>query len=457
MNEFKVGLLALATISSVIYMSLRITSNQSGFGEYAKFRTIVKDASGIYPKTPIKVAGINAGRIHKIELQGNAALITMEVLSRIKVTINSRLKIKTVGFLGDKYLEIIVGDEKKELKEGSLIDSLEEGGIEQLVKDTAEVISSVKEIVDNMKESISIEDGGVPLSTILNDTKDFVANTKELTASLKDLVNNNSGKVKNIVNDLEKSSSSLEKQLNTSNPNSMISEFKELLSSAKSVTNEMQTIISDVRRGKGTLGKIIAEDGIADKVSSALSGVSKMVNKIDTVRTEVAAFTGVNNQYGAETVASVKIFPGPERFYQLGLSTSQFGIESETYSTTVTDDGTPSEEVKKVKEKNDYRFDLQLGRKIHNLTFRGGMIESTGGIGLDWQFNRSDSKVSADVFDYRNGVGVNLRLSGKIQLWNVFYGKIIAEDVLIDDRSFTLSTGLQFNDDDLKGLVGLIF
>ncbi|MBT6324372.1 MAG: MCE family protein [Bdellovibrionales bacterium] len=457
MNEFKVGLLALATISSVIYMSLRITSNQSGFGEYAKFRTIVKDASGIYPKTPIKVAGINAGRIHKIELQGNAALITMEVLSRIKVTTNSRLKIKTVGFLGDKYLEIIVGDEKKELKEGSLIDSLEEGGIEQLVKDTAEVISSVKEIVDNMKESISIEDGGVPLSTILNDTKDFVANTKELTASLKDLVNNNSGKVKNIVNDLEKSSSSLEKQLNTSNPNSMISEFKELLSSAKSVTNEMQTIISDVRRGKGTLGKIIAEDGIADKVSSALSGVSKMVNKIDTVRTEVAAFTGVNNQYGAETVASVKIFPGPERFYQLGLSTSQFGIESETYSTTVTDDGTPSEEVKKVKEKNDYRFDLQLGRKIHNLTFRGGMIESTGGIGLDWQFNRSDSKVSADVFDYRNGVGVNLRLSGKIQLWNVFYGKIIAEDVLIDDRSFTLSTGLQFNDDDLKGLVGLIF
>lgn len=456
MNEFKVGLLALATISSVIYMSLRITSNQSGFGEYAKFRTIVKDASGIYPKTPIKVAGINAGRIHKIELQGNAALITMEVLSRIKVTTNSRLKIKTVGFLGDKYLEIVVGDEKKELKEGSLIDSLEEGGIEQLVKDTAEVITSVKEIVDNMKESISLEDGGVPLSIILNDTKDFVANTKELTASLKDLVNNNSGKVNNLVNDLAKSSSSLEKQLNTSNPNSMISEFKELLSSAKSVTNEMQTIISDVRRGKGTLGKIIAEDGIADKVSSALSGVSKMVNKIDTVRTEVAAFTGVNNEYGAETVASVKIFPGPERFYKLGLSTSQFGIESETYSTTVTD-GTASEEVKKVKEKNDYRFDLQLGRKIHNLTFRGGMIESTGGIGLDWQFNRSDSKVSADVFDYRNGVGVNLRLSGKVQLWNVFYGKIIAEDVLIDDRSFTLSTGLQFNDDDLKGLVGLIF
>ena len=34
MSEFKVGLLALATIIVVAVMSLKITSNQSGFGEF---------------------------------------------------------------------------------------------------------------------------------------------------------------------------------------------------------------------------------------------------------------------------------------------------------------------------------------------------------------------------------------------------------------------------------------
>ena len=68
MNEFKVGLMAIAAMGAIIVMSLKITSNQSGFGDYISYKTIVRDASGIFPKTPIRVAGINAGRIKKIEL-----------------------------------------------------------------------------------------------------------------------------------------------------------------------------------------------------------------------------------------------------------------------------------------------------------------------------------------------------------------------------------------------------
>ena len=53
MSELKVGILALLTMASIVYMSLKITSFQSGFGEYINYRTILKDASGIFPKTPI--------------------------------------------------------------------------------------------------------------------------------------------------------------------------------------------------------------------------------------------------------------------------------------------------------------------------------------------------------------------------------------------------------------------
>ena len=122
MNEFKVGLLAIATIIAVVVMSLKVTSNQSGFGQYVTYRTIVKDASGIFPKTPIKVAGINAGRIASIELQGNTALITFEILKQIQVTKNSKLRIKSVGFLGDKYIEIFVGDSRELLSKYDFID-----------------------------------------------------------------------------------------------------------------------------------------------------------------------------------------------------------------------------------------------------------------------------------------------------------------------------------------------
>ncbi|MGZ3809008.1 MAG: MlaD family protein, partial [Bacteriovorax sp.] len=195
MNEFKVGLLAIVTIIAVVIMSLKITSNQSGFGQYVTYRTIVKDASGIFPKTPIKVAGINAGRISSIELQGNTALITFEILKQIQVTKNSKLRIKSVGFLGDKYLEIYIGDSAELLRKYDFIDSEEAAGIENLIKDSSEVLADVKLIVRSLKDSIAPEGEVSPLKKIIGDVSELVANTKEVTATLKRVTNGNEEKI----------------------------------------------------------------------------------------------------------------------------------------------------------------------------------------------------------------------------------------------------------------------
>lgn len=119
MNPLKVGLLTLAALASVVVMSLKITQNQSGFGKHIVYKTLLDDASGILEKTPIKVAGINAGRIKKIELQGSQALLTFEILEQIKVTPQAKLKIKSVGLLGDKFIDMDLGaSEGDRLPEG---------------------------------------------------------------------------------------------------------------------------------------------------------------------------------------------------------------------------------------------------------------------------------------------------------------------------------------------------
>jgi len=164
MNEFKVGLLTVFTIGAIIFMSLKVTTNQSGFGDYVPYKTIVEDASGVFPKTPIKIAGINAGRIKTIELSdGNRALIEFEVLEKIKISSDSKLRIKTVGFLGDKYLEIEVGQKTDRLKAGSLIGSLESGGLGDLTKNATELMDDVRGIVKELKTTLAPGDKKGPL------------------------------------------------------------------------------------------------------------------------------------------------------------------------------------------------------------------------------------------------------------------------------------------------------
>ena len=164
MKEFKVGLFTLATFAALVFMAFKITSRQGSFGNYISYKTIVRDASGIFEKSPIKVAGINAGRIKRIQLYDERALITFEILSTVKVTQGSKLKIKTIGLLGEKYIDILLNKESKErLLKDSIIPSEEEGGFDTLAKDASDILNDVKDVMANIKESIGPDKDGGPL------------------------------------------------------------------------------------------------------------------------------------------------------------------------------------------------------------------------------------------------------------------------------------------------------
>lgn len=454
MNEFKVGLMAIMSMIAVVIMSLMVTSNQSGFGKHIKYRTIISDASGIFPKTPIKVAGINAGRITSIELQGNKALISFEVLDTVKITQNSELQIKAVGFLGDKFLEIRIGSSDKTLDENSFIESIEGGGMESLVKDASEVMKDVKVIVSSIKDSLVPPGEEAPVKVILADVQELMKNTKEVTASLKKIITGNEERMQTIIANFEEFSNQLAFQMDKEEPKSAISDIKSILTKTDLMMGDLQKVVNDMRNGKGTVGKLLVEDEIADEVRQTLAGVQKIVSKVENIRTELSVYTGVNSTAGgSETTAGLKIFPSPERFYLLGISTSEFGPEYEKITTTQIDSASESVKNEKIRSKDTYRFNIQVGRNVQDWTFRGGLIESTGGLGVDYSFSRFGTIVSAEVFDYREDIGANLRLSTDIQLWNVFFTKFQAEDVT-NKAQFIFSAGLRFNDEDLKGLMG---
>ena len=453
MNEFKVGLLALATLVSVVFMSLKITSNQSGFGKYETYRTILDDATGIFPKTPIKIAGIPAGRIQKIELQGNNALITFEVLKEIKITKNSKVRIKSVGFLGDKYIEILVGDDTEKLAANEFVESQEAPGMETLVKDASEVLVDVKAIVKSMKDSIAPEGQEPPIKAILADVSELVKNTKEVTASLKRVMGANEERLNNIAANLEIFTEELANNMDKGNPESVMSDLKRILANTEAVTADLQSIVADVKHGKGTVGKLLVEDEIADQVKDTLAGVQKLVGKANQLRTEISVFAGANTNSESDTEVALRLYPSPERFYHFGLVTSEFGPEKEKIFET-TQNGSTTIRNEKEREKDSYRFNVQIGRRINDWVIRGGLIESTGGFGVDYYIRDLSTKLSLEAFDYRKNKGPNFRFMTEVQLWNVLYGRASIEDFARKERVGIFQAGLRFNDEDLKGIIG---
>ena len=457
MREMKVGLLAAAAIAGVVYMSLKITSNQSGFGEHVTYRAIGRNAAGIFPKTPVRVAGINAGRVLKVELSGSSALITFEVLEKVPLTVNSRLRVQKVGLLGDRHLEIDLGAPGARPEPLSLMPVDEDEELEGLIRHSTEALRDVRMVTKALREIVAPESGeGMgPLREVLEAARVLVADAGQAARAVREGVEANRDRLERLVSGMERVTENLLRQSSPERDGSAMAEMREVVANLGKAAGDLASLAEDVRGGRGTMGKLLSEDEIADEVRETLSGVRKLVGKADEVRTELEIFAGPTTGNGPEGGANLLLYPAPERFYMLGLTASDYGPVREKHRTR-TVDGVTSTEVFTEKEKNSYLFNIQLGRKIQNWTFRGGVFRSSGGLGVDYDLRGLGAKMSLDVFDYRSGRWPNLRLASEVHFYNVFKGRVALRDLAEEDRDVAFGLGVRFTDEDLKGLLGVL-
>jgi phospholipid/cholesterol/gamma-HCH transport system substrate-binding protein len=456
LNPLKVGLLTLAAMASVVVMSLKITQNQSGFGKHVRYQTILADASGIFEKTPIKVAGINAGKIKKIQLKGNKALIVFEILDEIKITPSAKMKIKSVGLLGDKFIDMDLGTQQGErLPEDSVIITEAGEGFDTLAKDAGDVLKEVKEIAATVKESLRDEEGK-------NLIKEIVNNINEMTASLKRVTTGNEDKINKIVEDIEAVAAQLAHETDRYQKDSLMADLSKIgpiLDKVDSAVSDLKIIVADVKDGKGTVGKLLRDDAVVDQVSQTLSSVNRLVNRINNIEADIGLSTGANTRTGSDTRFDLDIYPAPERFFRLGVVTNDFGPQTESETDTISStNGGPATttNVRKI-NKSGFKFNFQIGRRIQRFGLRAGMIESTGGVGLDYFIPDYGIRAGMELFDYQKDAGPNFRLYTEAKIWNVLFARLAGEDLISKDgkSSATISLGLRFTDQDLAALIGI--
>jgi phospholipid/cholesterol/gamma-HCH transport system substrate-binding protein len=455
LNPLKVGLLTLAAMASVVVMSLKITQNQSGFGKHVQYQTVLTDASGIFEKTPIKVAGINAGKIKKIQLTGNKALITFEILDDIKITPSAKLKIKSVGLLGDKFIDMDLGDQSGDrLPKDSILITEDGEGIDGIAKDASAVLKDVKEITSSIKEALKDDQGR-------NVIKEIVANMNEVTSSLKRITTSNEDKITKIVDDIEALSSQLAHETDRYQKDSFMADLAKIgpiLDKVDDTVEDLKLIVADVKEGKGTVGKLLRDDAVVDQVSQTLSSVNRLVNRINNIEADIGLSTGANTLTGSDTRFDLDIYPAPERFFRLGVVTNQFGPQNETeIDTYTTENGTETKKTVREVNKSDFKFNFQIGRRIQRWALRAGLIESTGGVGIDYFIPDFGIRTGIEMFDYQKDAGPNLRFYSEVKIWNVLFTRIAGEDLISKDgkQSATISLGLRFTDQDLAALIGI--
>ena len=98
----------------------------------------------------------------------------------------------------------------------------------------------------------------------------------------------------------------------------------------------------------------------------------------------------------------------------------------------------------------------RLAKRVSFATFRFGILESTGGLGLDIHLFRDRFELATEVFAISEQQFPRLRARLAVEVVRRFWMIAGIDDALNANRDFFLGLQLRFDDEDLKGILPFV-
>jgi len=121
--EILVGLFALLGIAAITRLTLQVGSGSLAAGDTCLIESRFANAGGLHPGSSVQVSGVTVGRVEGIRMEPSdySAIVTLRVLSTLRLPMDSMASIKTSGLIGDKYVSLSPGADVTCLKPGDRI------------------------------------------------------------------------------------------------------------------------------------------------------------------------------------------------------------------------------------------------------------------------------------------------------------------------------------------------
>jgi phospholipid/cholesterol/gamma-HCH transport system substrate-binding protein len=240
---------------------------------------------------------------------------------------------------------------------------------------------------------------------------------------------------------------------------------------------QVEQLVSRVNEGKSIAGRLLVDERLGRKVGTAAEDLADQLDRIFKLQIQLQLRSEwLLNQTGAKTYFGARLLPRPDKFYLLEIVADPRGVDTRTTETVVRccDPITGAEitdVTTRVKHEEKLTFTAQIGKRYGPLTFRVGVIESSGGVGADLHLFRDSLQLSASVYQFsrpyqdvfpRAKVWLNYYLlqhfvltAGADDFLNSWdQGRYPGGPKFTIGNDVFFGAGLFFTDDDLKTLLG---
>ncbi len=474
----RVGLFAIACAGAGYGIWRYISPSAGSAGGY-RVHAYLTDATGLATYSRVMVAGIPIGNVDSIRLEKGMARIDIKVKPDIKLYEDASLAKRSSSLLGEFIIVVGPGSEDKTpLRDGDEIKNvIEPVSTDALMRDLGEIAARVKVVADSLAKTVGSDQGKEDIAATLK-------NLAEVTDSLNQTVRENRESIRRIVLNVETISGKSEPQLAQilDNIRVITAEVRTLVAEEKgdvqgsvgslrqtvdrvnkatidlqSALHHVDNITGRIDRGEGTVGRLTKDETLINEVENVVEGVGDIVGGISRTQTVV----GLRNDYNfqSNTIKSyvqLRLQPREDKYYLLELVNDPRGLTSfEQIDVDTTNPNEPHHySERRTVTKDALRFSFEFARRLGPLTGRFGIIESTGGVGLDVHLLQDRFEIQQDLFGFGELVQPRWRLALTYEFIRRLWLVTGVDNVFAPDRrDYFMGLQLRFIDEDLKTIL----
>lgn len=481
-SEAKVGLFVLVGLIILGYMSFQVGKQTFGFKKGYTLDVVFDSAAGLDRESSVQIAGVEVGRVESIALKDGKALVRLRMAPNVKLEKDAIAAIKTHGILGEKYVEIYPGTHgAATLAPGEQISRTERPtDIDKLLYQIGMIADDIRGVTSSLNRVLAGQAGEETINSILKNAKEFtknlnqvivsneatlqtaLENTSQLTGNLNKMVTRNDAKVSQVMDNLKTASQEMEKTFATLSDITgsvnrgegtlgQLLKDKSTADKLNKTLSSLQEVTEKINEGRGSIGKLINDDETVRNLNEGLAGINRYVTKAEQFRT----FLSYRGEYlfeksSAKSYLDIRIQPTEDKFYILGIVSDPRGRRT-------TRDYVTGGVTTRVEEwdQSGALFNLQIGKRYRDIVLRGGFIESTGGVGIDYYALNDRLKFSFEAFDFSRDRRTHLKAGVEYRLFKHLFLSAGWDDFLSnqDNRSVYGGFAIRFEDDDLKYLL----
>jgi len=267
---------ALALIAGVVLVELAGGFNffKQGVRIRARFNTVQELQKG----DPVRMAGVEIGRVENIKLVENKVEVTIKVSKDAEIKTDSKATVKFTGLMGQNFVSISFGaPTAPKISDGAELETTEQADLSSIMTKLDNVATGVEGLAKNL--------GGDNLNNLLGPFVDFMKqNNPRLTTILLNMqtlssqIAEGKGTVGKLIADETLYSSAVNA---VTNLNHTAQDIQTLVADAKTAVNQTKDMINNVNAGKGTLGMLTKDEALYRETTTAMGNLREIFQKIN--------------------------------------------------------------------------------------------------------------------------------------------------------------------------------